>query len=423
MKTLIFVDRIIHLDGTGSSPACIVINEEGRTVAVDTTYTLAQEPDSVLVDRRGHTALPLLADAHTHLGISDDVTESPDFHRLEIINCQLRNYLEHGVGHVLSLGTDQPWLQEELDRRRTIRDLKGLAIGYSAGTGFGAIDGWPPELTMPEPRFRPATPEVARSQVRKLAERGIRVLKIWVDDFGGKVPKIPVPIIQAIIDEARRNDIKTFAHIFFLSDSIDVVDAGIHVLAHSVRDTRISKSFADKMAQQGVTLAPTLAREEAELAFTGEDNPYFENALFRECAGTRLDQLRGLRTGGDRTRDELSRKLELALVNFETISMAGVSVCLSTDSGFKMKIGGFSQHRELELLCSAGLSASASLKAALGKNKDLFANDLAAIAPGEKASFFLVRGNPLQEIAQTQRIAEVWFEGQQTTSNLAPSGE
>ena len=67
---------------------------------------------------------------------------------------------------------------------------------------------------MPEPRFRPSTPEVARSQVRKLAERGIRVLKIWVDDFGGKVPKIPVPMIQAIIDEARRSDIKTFAHIF-----------------------------------------------------------------------------------------------------------------------------------------------------------------------------------------------------------------
>ena len=84
-----------------------------------------------------------------------------------------------------------------------------------------------------------------------------------------------------------------------------------------------------------------------------------------------------------------------------------------------MKIGGFSQHRELELLCSAGLSASASLKAALGNNKDLFANDLAAIAPGEKASFFLVKGNPLQEIAQTQRIAEVWFEGQQITPNLA----
>ena len=157
--------------------------------------------------------------------------------------------------------------------------------------------------------------------------------------------------------------------IFFLHDAIDVVDAGINVVAHSVRDTRISKSFADKMAQQDVILAPTLVREEAELAFAGEDNPYFENALFRECAGTRLDQLCRLRTGGDRTRDELSRKAGLALVNFETLSTAGVTVCLSTDSGFKMKIGGFSQHRQLELMCGAGLSASASLKAALGNNR------------------------------------------------------
>ena len=61
--------------------------------------------------------------------------------------------------------------------------------------------------------------------------------------------------------------------IFFLRDAIDVVDAGINVVAHSVRDTRISKSFADKMAQQDVILAPTLVREEAELAFAGRITP------------------------------------------------------------------------------------------------------------------------------------------------------
>ena len=109
------------------------------------------------------------------------------------------------------------------------------------------------------------------------------------------------------------------------------------------------------MAQRGVILAPTLVREEAELAFAGEDNPYLENALFCECAGTRLDQLDKMRIGGGRTRDELACKLELALANFEASNRAGVNVCLSTDSGFKMKIGGFSQHRELELMSSAGL--------------------------------------------------------------------
>ncbi len=91
-----------------------------------------------------------------------------------------------------------------------------------------------------------------------------------------------------------------------------------------------------------------------------------------------------MRTDGGHTRDELARKLELALANFEALNRAGVTVCLSTDAGFKMKIGGFSQHRELELMSSAGLSASASLKAALDNNKTLFADDQTAIATRRK---------------------------------------
>jgi imidazolonepropionase-like amidohydrolase len=92
-----------------------------------------------------------------------------------------------------------------------------------------------------------------------------------------------------------------------------------------------------------------------------------------------------------------------------------VKVCLGTDSGFKMKLGGFSQHRELELMCSAGFSARASLQAALANNRQLFAEHMTAIAPGQRASFFLVKGNPLENISDTQKISEIWFEGELLT--------
>jgi imidazolonepropionase-like amidohydrolase len=125
--------------------------------------------------------------------------------------------------------------------------------------------------------------------------------------------------------------------------------------------------------RKGVTLAPTLAREDAELAFAQESNPYLENALFRKCAGNRLDELRKIRINSSTTLEELPHRLELALTNFETLTRAGVRVCLSTDSGFKMKLGGFAQHRELELMCSAGFSPSNALQTALGNNQKLFA--------------------------------------------------
>jgi imidazolonepropionase-like amidohydrolase len=92
---------------------------------------------------------------------------------------------------------------------------------------------------------------------------------------------------------------------------------------------------------------------------------------------------------------------------------SGVEVCLSTDSGFKMKIGGFAQHRELELMCAGGLSATEALKAALANNRTLFACEMAAIAPRQRASFFLVKWNPLDDISRTQQISDVWFQGEQ----------
>jgi len=59
----------------------------------------------------------------------------------------MKTSIQVGVGDVHSLGTDQPWLQEELDRRRAANDFKQVAFGYSAGIGFGALGGWPGEFT------------------------------------------------------------------------------------------------------------------------------------------------------------------------------------------------------------------------------------------------------------------------------------
>ena len=87
MKTCIQVDRVIGLDGTGSPPVSIAIDEGGFIFGVE---AMGNEPASCrLLDRRGCTALPLFADCHVHLGISNDVAESPDFHRLDLIDGQL----------------------------------------------------------------------------------------------------------------------------------------------------------------------------------------------------------------------------------------------------------------------------------------------------------------------------------------------
>jgi hypothetical protein len=372
---------------------------------------LAVQPSDAYLSRDGSglSAIPLLGDSHAHLGISNGVTESPEFHTLAHVDAQLRHLALRGVGHILSLGTDQRWLQERLRRRLANGEAGGKAFGYSAGVGFGAVNGWPPEMTYPELRFRPTEPEKARRQVRELAGMGCRILKVWVDDFGGTVPKIPLEVVRAIIDEARQCAITTFAHVHFHQDAKALVDLGISVLAHSVRDQLMDAALLDRMAEKGVTLVPTLSREEAEYAFSLENNPYMENEFFLSSERDLVPLLRDKSFSNDPEKSK--KRLNIALENVARAHEAEIPIALGTDSGFKMKLQGFAQHRELQLMNEAGMSPAECLKAALQNNQRLFATGMTAIAAGELASFFIVKGDVQRSIGATEKLVEVWVSG------------
>lgn len=401
----ITVDHVIRLDGSDQGPAAIEVGPRGE---------IRMGQPAHLISRRGKselTAIPLLADAHAHLAISDGVTDEPGFHTLERADAQLRHLAARGVGHVLSLGTDQRWLQACLQQRLASGDGGDKAFGYSAGVGFGAADGWPPELTVPEPRYRPLEPELARRQVRELAGLGCRTLKIWVDDLGGKVPKVPRDVIHAIINEATQCGIITFAHVHFHEDAEALVSFGIGVLAHSISDTLMEPKLIDSMGEKSVTLVPTLSREEAEMAFSLDDNPYFRDEFFLRSERELVPRLRGRKFSSEP--DRLKERLRIASANVALVHAAGVAIGLGTDSGFRMKLPGFAQHRELQLLNEAGVDPSSCLRAALETNQRLFANRLTSISPGEPASFFIVEGNVLKDIRATQNIRSVWLCGKQ----------
>lgn len=397
------VDHRVGLDGRDRGPAVIRIGPSGEIAAVSDRAETSPGGEV-------RTAIPLLADAHAHLGLSDGVEDSSDFHTLDHIDRQLRDAARFGIGHVHSLGTDQRWLTTRLIRRLRAGEPAGRAYGYSAGIGFGAVGGWPPELTLPELRFRPAGADDARRLVREMAGLGVRTLKIWTDDLGGSVPKTPVAIAGAIAQEARASGITTFAHVKDHVDAQALVELGIDVLAHSVRDRLLSDDLLDAMARSGTTLVPTLSREDAELSFSLPENPYLKDALFRTVAGpARLARLGSLHLGFDPADPE--HRLEIALENVARAHGHGIAVGLGTDAGFRAKLLGFAEHRELELLGQAGLSAQFCLRAGLDVAQRIVATALTDIVPGVPASFFVVRGNPYDDISATQDIDQVWLAG------------
>lgn len=397
------VEHMVNLDGSDAGPTTVVIGDSGEITSVTPRARDGIDGSTCL------TLIPLLADAHAHLGLSDGIVDSPACHSIDHVDDQLGHLLRRGVGHVHSLGTDQRWLQQRLRTRVDAREPAERAYGYSAGIGFGAVGGWPPDLTFPEQRFRPLSPHRAREQVEDLARIGCRTLKIWVDDFGGKVPKVPVDVIGAIIAEARQCGIVTFAHVHFHQDAEALVDMGIGVLAHSVRDRIMTDELLDGMIRNEVALVPTLSREEAEMAFSMEDNPYLVDPFFLSSERALLPRLHGKRFSEDAEKPR--RQLSFAKQNLARVYAAGIPIGLGTDSGFKMKLLGFAQHRELELMKSAGMSPSECLKSALGTNKGLFASAMSPVAMGEQASFFLIEGNPFEDICATRNIMGIWVGG------------
>ena len=93
---------------------------------------------------------------------------------------------------------------------------------------------------------------------------------------------------------------------------------------------------------------------------------------------------------------------------------AGVPLVMGTDAGNPLVFHGPSMHHELQLWVQAGIPAEVALQAATVNGAKLLraASRIGAIRKGLDADLLMVDGNPLQDIAATERISLVMFKGE-----------
>ena len=90
------------------------------------------------------------------------------------------------------------------------------ALFLTAGRGLAMPNGGPAPPLRDAP-YGVSTEAEARKAVRELAARKIdRYVKIWVDDRGGTVKKLPRELYAAAIDEAHRLGLLTVTHTYEL---------------------------------------------------------------------------------------------------------------------------------------------------------------------------------------------------------------
>jgi imidazolonepropionase-like amidohydrolase len=403
------------IDGTGR-PAIensVLIVEGDHVVAAGKAGAVSIPKGADVKDVSGKTIMPALINLHGHLGLSNNGADSAAGHYTEEnVVKQLNRYLSYGVATVASFGQDEDVIYKLRDEQRA-GNLSGARF-FTAGRGFLEYTG----KTYPlDDRYRPQTPEEARTDVRELAVHHPDYVKMWVDDYLGRGVKIKPEIYQAVIDEAHKQHLRVFAHEFYLSDGKLLLSTGLDGLAHSIRDQSVDKDFIQTMKSRNAFLIPTLVRDEVLFAYADNlnwlDDPFFK-AGYDAAA---IAMVRGPENVEKGRKDPDIAKyragLEMAKKNLKTLSDAGVKIAFGTDSGIPTRFPGFFEHRELQLMVEAGLTPMQAIVAATRTNADILggAKKFGTLQPGMQADFLILDANPLDDIHNTEKLAAVWQAG------------
>jgi imidazolonepropionase-like amidohydrolase len=372
------------IDGTGAAPVenATIVVRDGRIVSAGAATPPA---GARAISLAGKTVIPGLINAHGH--VSDPARD-------------LRVYAAYGVTTVFSLGGEetahfrarQAQARADLDRARIF--VAGAVVAGS-------------------------TPEQARAAVAKNAEARVDVIKIRVDDNLGTAKKMAPGISRAVIDEAHRRGLRVAAHVFYLEDAKDLLDAGVDLIAHSVRDTEFDAATIAAFKARSVCLVPTLMREVSTFVYESTP-PFFSDPQFLKHAEpaqvarfTDPGEQASMRASASARRYKAG--LEVALRNLKTAADAGVGIAMGTDSGTGLpgRFVGYFELMELEMMAKAGLTppqilASATRDAARCLKVD---RDVGTLAPGTWADFVVLDGDPLSDIGNVRKIDSVWIAG------------
>lgn len=101
------------------------------------------------------------------------------------------------------------------------------------------------------------------------------------------------------------------------------------------------------------------------------------------------------------------------IANLRALHAAGVRIGFGTDSGATpVRIPGFVEHRELDLMVQAGLSPTEALTAATSNAAALMGlEDRGVLRAGARADLLVLDADPTANIRATRTLREVWRNG------------
>jgi len=366
-------------------------------------------PRDRIVDISGRYIIPGIYDMHVHstFGNPGPGGTRQSFTPQEAADAVLRA----GVTGYLDLFADENTIfAARTEQRKT---HQGADI-FAAGPMFTCPGGHGTDLGSPTRTV--SSPKEAETQVAALAKKHPDVIKIAFDHAGEQEAAKPVLTpenLRAIIHAAHRHGFKTIVHIGNWDDAKQAVLAGTDIVTH-LYETDIPDDLVKLFQQHHITEIPTMTYQ-TELLHILENRQFLTSPLL--VAMLPLDLMNAYRNINpsdyyvqqtlawqSRGRDSYPRSLAKLI-------KGGIPILCGTDSGDLGVFHGFSVHREMVMMVQAGASPWTALASATTLSKK-FLSRPSGIRDGDLADLVVIKGDPIQDIANTQNVELVFHHGE-----------
>lgn len=389
--------RLLADPATGKvETAKTLVLENGKVARIVDGY--AAEPGGRVVDLKDSFVLPGLIDSHVHLtgqqgptSRLDNVTQSPADEAM-VGAGYARKTLLAGFTTVADLGATNQAIFALRDgiKRGDVPGPRIIAAGSAVSVhgGHGDINGYSEEVMhVLRPTSVCSGPDDCRRAVREQVWLGADIIKITAT--GGVLSNTAAGLAQqfsdaelaAIVETAHRMGRKVTAHAHGVDGINSFLKAGGDSIEHG---TYLDAESVTLFKKNGAYLVPTLMAGDFVYRIASGPNNFLTPAQTAKAL------------------DAGPKMLAMARRAHE----GGVKIAFGTDTGVSAH---GDNAGEFALLVKAGLTPLEAVQAATVNAADHFSlsAEIGSLAPGKAADLIAVKGDPLKDVTELQRVTSV----------------
>lgn len=403
---------LVDLSGRSNITDSVVLIEGNKIKAVGPRARIRLPRGVEVIDASGKYVIPGLVDTHTHSAYDGkDSWLSPRF-------------LTSGITTVLDTGSLQPVY--ELKRRIASGELRGPRTLVCGPMITGEPAAFPVSSTV-------STPDEARHEVGVRAASGADLIKTHA--------QLPPDALRAAIDEAHKKGLHTISHTG-RTNALEAVRAGTNILTHlvgvpdaatpdpekiraahsnafvagwvasSLAWLQVDQAKLDElireMVSRRVAFSPTLSIHRT-IAFSRDPDPFREASVASNPPAATLSDWEGLAKQPFFDPAPFKKAWTNMQQFVKRFHGAGGLLIVGTDTAAVYQAPGLSAHEEMRLMVELGVPTIDALRAgtingarALGIDRET-----GSIEAGKVADILIIEADPLTDIRNTMKIAQV----------------